>query len=112
MAKRPGGQMGGMQSMMAQAQRMQSEMLKSQAELDQKEYSATAGGGAVKCTVTGKRVVKSIEIAPELVDPDDIEMLCDIVTAAVNEALSVAETDSADQMAKLSGGLGALKGMF
>ncbi len=115
MAKHGGfpGMGGGMnmQSMMQQAQKMQQNIAKVQAELEEKEVEATAGGGVVKVVVTGKKVVKSIEIAPEVVDPDDIEMLQDLVLAAVNEALEKAENMMQTEMAKVTGGLN-LGGMF
>jgi len=115
MAKRGGfpGMGGGMnmQSMMQQAQRMQQNIAKVQAELEEKEVEATAGGGVVKVVVTGKKLLKSIEIAPEVVDPEDIEMLQDLVIAAVNEALEKAETISQTEMAKVTGGMN-LGGMF
>lgn len=100
-----------MQSMMAQAQKMQQNMLKMQDELEAREVSASAGGGMVKVTVTGKKVVKSIEIAPDVVDPDDIEMLQDLVMAAINEALETAENMVQEEMAKVTGGMN-LGGLF
>ena len=100
-----------MQSMMAQAQKMQQNMLKMQDELEAREVSASAGGGMVKVTVTGKKVVKSIEIAPDVVDPDDIEMLQDLVMAAIDEALETAENMVQEEMAKVTGGMN-LGGLF
>ena len=100
-----------MQSMMAQAQKMQQNMLKMLDELEAREVSASAGGGMVKVTVTGKKVVKSIEIAPDVVDPDDIEMLQDLVMAAINEALETAENMVQEEMAKVTGGMN-LGGLF
>ena len=92
MAKRggfPGGGMpGNMNNLMKQAQRMQRQMEESQKELETKEFTAKAGGGAVSVTVTGAKVVKSVEISKEVVDPDDVEMLQDLIVAATNEALS------------------------
>ena len=84
----PGGM--NMQNMMRQAQQMQQNIAKMQAELEEREVETSAGGGVVKVVVTGKKVLKSIEIAPEAVDPDDVEMLQDLVLAAVNEALEKA----------------------
>ena len=107
----PGGGGMNMQSMMAQAQKMQQNMLKMQDELEAREVSASAGGGMVKVTVTGKKVVKSIEIAPDVVDPDDIEMLQDLVMAAINEALETAENMVQEEMAKVTGGMN-LGGLF
>ncbi|WP_294535297.1 YbaB/EbfC family nucleoid-associated protein [uncultured Pseudoflavonifractor sp.] len=105
---RPG--MGGMggginMNMIKQAQKMQGNMQKMQAELEAKEYSAQAGGGVVSATVTGKRELVSLTIAPEAVDPEDVEMLQDMIVAAVNEALRSAETDMADSMRQITGGL-------
>ena len=107
----PGG--GGMNqaAMMKQAQKMQQEMLRMQEEMESKTYTATAGGGMVKAEVSGKNEVVSLEINPEAVDPDDVEMLQDMVIAAVNEALRTAETDRNNQMARMTGGLN-LGGLF
>ena len=82
-----GGGPGNMQSMIKQAQQMQEEMGKLQEELDVREYTATAGGGAVTAVVDGKHIVKKLEIKPEVVDPEDVDMLADLVMAAVNEAI-------------------------
>lgn len=105
---RPG--MGGMggginMNMIKQAQKMQENMQKMQAELEAKEYSAQAGGGVVSATVTGKRELVSLTIDPEAVDPEDVEMLQDMIMAAVNEAIRSAETDMADNMRQITGGL-------
>lgn len=111
---RGGGGMGGgmnMQNMMKQAQQMQTKMQEMQEELEQREVEATAGGGMVKVVVTGKKVIKSIEIKEEVVDPDDIEMLQDLIMAAVNEALANAEEMIQSEMGKLTGGLN-LGGLF
>lgn len=99
--------MGGnnMNSMMKQAQKMQQDMLKMQEELETKTYEAQAGGGVVTAVVTGKKVLEKISIQPDAVDPDDVEMLEDLVLAAVNEALRLAETDSSQTMSQLTGGL-------
>ena len=97
--------------MMRQVQKMQQDMLRMQEELENKTYSAAAGGGMVKATVNGKHEVVSLEINPEAVDPDDIEMLQDMVIASVNEAMRAAETDTANNMSKLTGGLN-LGGLF
>ena len=89
-ARLPKGMGGGpqnMQSMIKQAQKMQQDMMRMQQELQEKEYEAAAGGGVVTATVTGKRELKALEIDPEAVDPDDVEMLQDMIVAAVNEAL-------------------------
>ena len=92
--------------MIKQAQKMQQDMMRMQQELQEKEYEAAAGGGVVTATVTGKRELKALEIDPEAVDPDDVEMLQDMIVAAVNEALRAAENDAASTMQKLTGGLG------
>ena len=101
-----GGMGGGMNmNMMKQVQKMQQDMRKMQQELENKTYTAAAGGGAVSATVTGKRVLESITIDPDAVDPEDMEMLQDMIVAAVNEALRAAENDSASSMQQLTGGL-------
>ena len=97
---------GGMNmNMMKQAQKMQQELLRMQQEMETKEFSATVGGGMVTATVNGKHEVTALTIDPEAVDPDDVEMLQDLVIAAVNEAMRSAEADSAASMSKLTGGL-------
>ena len=110
MAKRggfPGGGMpGNMNNLMKQAQRMQRQMEESQKELESTEFTAAAGGGAVEVTVTGKKEGTKIKLAPEAVDPEDVEMLEDVIMAAVNEALRKAEEASVANMAKVTGGLG------
>lgn len=115
MAKRggfPGGMPGNMNNLMKQAQRMQRQMEKTTKELEEKEYSASAGGGAVTVTVSGKKEVLSVKLAEEVVDPDDIEMLQDLIVAATNEALRKMEEESQAAMSKLTGGLGGLGGGF
>lgn len=99
-----GGFRGGMGSgnMMKHAQKMQEEFLKMQQELENTEFSATAGGGAVKATMVGTRSLKSIEISPDAVDPDDVEMLQDMIVAAVNEAISKADDATNAAMSKLT----------
>ena len=110
MAKRggfPGGGMpGNMNNLMKQAQRMQRQMEEGQKELETKEFTATAGGGAVEVTVSGKKEVVSVKLLEEVVDPDDIEMLQDLIVAAVNEALRQADEASGVLMSKMTGGLG------
>ena len=109
MAKRggfPGGMPGNMNNLMKQAQRMQKQMEESQKELQEKSYTAAAGGGAVEVTISGKKEVTAVKLAEEVVDPDDIEMLQDLIMAAVNEAMRKADADSAAMMSKLTGGLG------
>ena len=115
MAKRggfPGGMPGNMNNLMKQAQRMQRQVEETTKELEEKEYSASAGGGAVTVTVSGKREVLSVKLAEEVVDPDDIEMLQDLIVAATNEALRKMEEESQAAMSKLTGGLGGLGGGF
>lgn len=110
MAKRggfPGGAMpGNMANLMKQAQRMQRQMEESQKELETKEFTATAGGGAVEVTVSGKKEVIKVKLTEEVVDPEDIEMLQDLIVAATNEALRQAEEANAAVMNKMTGGLG------
>lgn len=110
MAKRggfPGGAMpGNMNNLMKQAQRMQRQMEETTAALEEKEVTAAAGGGAVEVTVSGKKEVVKVKLAPEAVDPDDIEMLEDLIMAAVNEALRKMEEMTQSEMAKITGGLG------
>ena len=107
----PGG--GGMNqaAMMKQAQKMQQEMLRMQQEQEAKTFSAKAGGGMVSATVNGKHELVNLEINPEAVDPDDVEMLQDMVIAAVNEALRTADAEAANNMSRLTGGLN-LGGLF
>ena len=115
MAKRggvPGGMPGNMNNLMKQAQRMQRQVEETTKELEEKEYSASAGGGAVTVTVSGKKEVLSVKLAEEVVDPDDIEMLQDLIVAATNEALRKMEEESQAAMSKLTGGLGGLGGGF
>ena len=108
----PGGMGGGMNmGMIKQAQKMQQDMLKMQEELENKTYTATAGGGAVSATVNGKNKVLEIKIAPEVVDPDDTEMLEDLVLAAINEAMKQSEDATAAEMKKITGGMG-IPGLF
>ena len=107
------GMPGGMNqaAMMKQVQKMQQDMIRMQEELESKTYSATAGGGMVKAEVNGKNEVVSLLINPEAVDPDDVEMLQDMIIAAVNEALRAAETDKNSNMSRMAGGLN-LGGLF
>ena len=101
----PMGGMGNMQQLMKQAQRMQENMQKKQAELNAREFSAASGGGMVKVTVNGAREVLSVEIDPQCVDPDDVEMLQDLVLSAVNSALKEAATTVEQEMGRLTGGM-------
>ena len=102
---------GNMQSMIRQAQKMQEDMAKLQEDLDAREYTARSGGGAVTAVVDGKHLLKSLEIQPEVVDPEDTEMLADLVMAAVNEAIRQAVETSETEMSKVTGGMN-LPGMF
>ncbi|MCD8046230.1 MAG: YbaB/EbfC family nucleoid-associated protein [Clostridiales bacterium] len=102
----PGGMPGNMNNLMKQAQRMQRQMEEATKELEEKEVTATAGGGAVEVTVSGKKEVVKVKLAEEVVDPDDIEMLEDLIMAAVNEALRQMEALSQESMNKITGGLG------
>ena len=107
------GMPGGMNqaAMMKQAQKMQQEMLRMQQEMENKTYTAAAGGGMVKASVNGKHELVDLMINPEAVDPDVVDMLQDMVIAAVNEAMRAADTDSANNMSRLTGGLN-LGGLF
>ena len=115
MAKRGGfpggmGMPGNMNNLMKQAQKMQRQMEENQKELEEKEFTAAAGGGAVEVTISGKREVTKVKLSEDVVDPDDIEMLEDMIAAATNEALRQVESESAAVMSKLTGGLGGLGG--
>lgn len=105
-----------MQSMLKQAQKMQEDMAALQEDLDAREYDVAAGGGAVKVKITGKLEIKNIEIDPEVVDPDDVETLQDILTAAVNEAIKTVSDTNNEEMGKITGSLNmggmGLPGMF
>ena len=102
---------GNMQQMLKQAQKMQADMQSLQADLEQREYTATAGGGLVEVTVDGKHTVKAVKINPDAVDIDDIEMLEDFITIAVNEAIGKAIAESDEEMGAITGGLN-MPGMF
>ena len=108
-----GGMPGGMNQMqmMKQAQKMQQELLKMQEEQESKTYSARSGGGMVEATVNGKHEVVGLTIDPEAVDPDDVEMLQDMVIAAVNEAMRTADAEAAQNMSRFTGGMN-LGGLF
>ena len=116
MAKRGGfpgmGMPGNMNNLMKQAQKMQRQMEENQKALEEKSFTATAGGGAVEVTVSGKREVTGVKLSEEVVDPDDIEMLEDLIMAAVNEALRQVDEANTSAMSKLTGGLGGMPGMF
>ena len=114
MAKRGGfpgmGMTGNMNNLMKQAQKMQRQMEENQKALEEKEFTAAAGGGAVEVTISGKREIKKVTLSEEVVDPDDIEMLEDLIVAATNEALRKVDEESSAVMSKLTGGLGGLGG--
>lgn len=102
----PGGMPGNMNNIMKQAQKMQKQMAEAQQALEEKEHTAKAGGGAVEVTVNGKHEIVSVKLAEEVVDPDDIEMLQDLIIAATNEAMRIVDEDSQQTMSKFTGGLG------
>ena len=115
MARGHGGGFGGggnINNLMKQAQKMQKDMERVQEELAEKTVEATSGGGMVKVVATCDKTIKELIIVPEAVDPDDIEMLQDMVVAAVNEALRKAEETSAAELGKVTGGLGGMPGLF
>ena len=105
------GGAGNLNAMLQQAQKMQEDMARVQAELDNREYEVSAGGGAVTVKINGKREIVALDIDPDVVDPDDVEMLSDILIAAVNEAIKKVDSVSEEEMAKISGQMG-LPGMF
>ena len=106
-----GGGPSNMQSMLKQAQKMQEDMAEKQAELEEREYEVSSGGGVVNVKINGKKEILSVKIDPEVVDPDDIETLEDLIVAAVNEGIKKVEAVSADEMQKITGNIG-LPGMF
>ena len=106
-----GGMMPNMNNMLKQAQKMQAEMEKMQAEMEETKYDATAGGGAVAFTVSGKKELLEVKISPEACDPDDVEMLQDLIIVAVNDAMKKADEASASQMGKITGGMN-IPGLF
>ena len=115
MAKRggfPGGMPGNMNNLMKQAQKMQKQMEESQKALEEQTFTAAAGGGAVEVTVSGKKLVTAVKLSEEVVDPDDIEMLQDLIIAATNEAFRKVEEASSAMMSRLTGGLGGMGGGF
>jgi hypothetical protein len=106
LAKKGGFRGGGMNmNMIKQAQKMQEDLLKMQAEMEEMTYSAQSGGGAVTAVVTGKRELAELAIEPDAVDPEDVEMLQDLIMAAINEALRKAESSMSESMSKMTGGL-------
>ena len=106
-----GGGPSNMQSMIKQAQKMQEDMAEKQAELEEKEYDVAAGGGVVNVKINGKKEILSVKIDPEVVDPDDVETLEDLIVAAVNEAIKKVEAISAEEMQKITGSM-SIPGMF
>lgn len=115
MAKRGGfpggmGMPGNMNNLMKQAQKMQKQMEENQKNLEEKAFTASVGGGAVEVTISGKKEITKVKLAEEVVDPDDIEMLEDLIMAACNEALRQVEEESATMMSKMTGGLGGMGG--
>lgn len=107
-----GGMPNNMANLMKQAQKMQRQMEDASKELEEKEMTAAAGGGAVEITVSGKREVTKVKIDPEAVDPDDVEMLEDLIMAATNEAMRKIDEYSQSTMGKITGGLGSGMGLF
>ena len=105
------GGAGNMNQMLKQAQKMQEDMTALQADLEQREYSASSGGGMVEVTVDGKHLVKSIKINPDIIDPEDSEMLEDLITVAINEAISNAIKTAEEEMGAITGGLN-MPGLF
>lgn len=114
MAKRggfQGGMPGNMNNLMKQAQRMQKQMEEQAKALEEKTYEASAGGGVVKVTISGKKEILQVHLEPEVVDPDDIEMLEDLIMAATNEAIRMQDEDQNEQMSKITGNMGGLGGL-
>ena len=101
-----------MQQMLKQAQKMQEDMAAKQAELEEKEYDVAAGGGVINVKINGKKEILSVKIDPEVVDPDDVETLEDLIVAAVNEAIKKVEAVSAEEMGKITGQMNLPAGMF
>ena len=106
------GNMGNMAGMMKKVQKLQDEMAKLQEELKHRTVEVTAGGGAVKIVMTGEKQIQSVKLSPSAVDPEDVEMLEDLIAAAVNEAVKKVEDMMSQEMGKLTGGLNLPKGMF
>ncbi|CDF00897.1 MAG: YbaB/EbfC family nucleoid-associated protein [Ruminococcus sp.] len=112
-ARLPKNMAGGqnMNAMVKQAQKMQDEIVELQNEIEERDFTATVGGGAVEVVVTGKKTIKSLTIKPEVVDKDDIEMLQDLIISAVNEAVNNVEQTTEEEMSKITGGV-SLPGLF
>ncbi len=109
--KNMGGGAQNMNQMIKQAQKMQDQITELQEDIEEREFTATAGGGAVEVTLTGKKTIKSLNLKPEVVDPEDIEMLQDLIISAVNEAVNNIETTTEAEMSKITGGV-SLPGLF
>ena len=108
-----GGGAQNMNQMIKQAQKMQDEITALQEDIEARDFTATAGGGAVEVTLSGKKIIKSLNLKPEVVDPEDIEMLQDLIMAAVNEAIRAQADDEKEQLGKITGGMGGgLGGLF
>ena len=106
-----GGGAQNMNQMIKQAQKMQDQITELQEDIEARDFTATAGGGAVEVTLTGKKIIKSLNLKPEVVDPEDIEMLQDLIISAINEAVNNIETTTEAEMSKITGGV-ALPGLF
>jgi len=109
--KNMGGGAQNMNQMIKQAQKMQDQITELQEDIEEREFTATAGGGAVEVVLTGKKTLKSLTLKPEIVDPEDIEMLQDLIISAVNEAVNNVESTTEDEMSKITGGV-SLPGLF
>ncbi len=109
-----GGMPGGasMNNMIKQAQKMQENLLKAQQEIEEASYDITAGGGAINLTINGANKITKIQIDPEIVDPDDVEMLEDLMMSAFNEAIKTVEKEKSEKMGKVTGGFGGMGGLF
>ena len=108
----PGMGMGNMQQLQRQMQKLQQQMADTQEQLEARSYEATSGGGMVTATVSGKKQLVSLTVKPEAVDPEDVEMLQDLILTAVNGAIKLADDETSKAMAKLQGGLGGFPGLF
>ncbi|MBR6070349.1 MAG: YbaB/EbfC family nucleoid-associated protein [Ruminococcus sp.] len=106
-----GGGAQNMNQMIKQAQKMQDEITALQEDIEARDFTATAGGGAVEVTLSGKKMIKSLNLKPEVVDPEDIEMLQDLIISAINEAVNNIETTTETEMSKITGGV-SLPGLF
>ena len=109
-----GGMPGGanMNNMIKQAQKMQQDLLKAQQEMEEATYDVSAGGGAINLTINGSNQITKLQINPDVVDPDDVEMLEDLIMSAFNEAIKTVEKQKSDKLGKLTGGFGGMGGLF